>query len=163
MHLLRRSPPTSSLNPTPACSSKQNSRQTCGRCHQDTKLRLHPTRVHLATTIVKSPLHHAAKIRRLHRGGRNSVPPIDHSRHHVFQNDAPKREERHQRAAIVRSGITRSRVSPGIPRREAEESQRRRLHQGTDAHGRRRHRPRPHRSPALTGHQHLLRILRQQR
>jgi hypothetical protein len=39
-------------------------------------------------------------------------------RHHVFQNDAPKREERHQRAAIVRSGITRSRVSPGTSGRD---------------------------------------------
>jgi hypothetical protein len=43
-----------------------------------------------------------------HRIHRTTTP-----RHHVFQNDAPKREERHQCAAIVRSGITRSRVSPG--------------------------------------------------
>ena len=90
VHPLRKSPPTSSINPTSACSSKQNSRQACGRCHQDTRLRLHPARVHLATTIVKSPLHHAAKICRLHRGRRNSVPPVDHSRHHVFQKRCPQ-------------------------------------------------------------------------
>ncbi|XBI21166.1 hypothetical protein VPH35_062317 [Triticum aestivum] len=91
-------------------------RSNCRRRHHDARQRHPPARVLLRSSGAESPLRHAAETAVINGAEETPLLLLSPPNQHLLRNDAPTRENDTEGTVIVRSGIPRSRVSPGTSR-----------------------------------------------